>query len=102
MLFPRVPVCALKFHAVTVSGSQVLARTYKSTDGIPKSLQDSLRHRYCVPRCVPHSSDQIAKIIDWLRGAAENLRPKRVGAPAPLLALPARPAAGISRIHRMS
>jgi len=21
----------------------------------PKSLQDSLRHRYCVPRCVPRS-----------------------------------------------
>ncbi len=36
----------------------------------PKSLQDSLRHRYCVPRCVPRFSGNLAKLIDWLRGAA--------------------------------
>src|SRR6266852_7733823 len=33
----------------------------------PKSLQDSLRHRCCVPRCVPRSSRDFAKLIDWLR-----------------------------------
>jgi len=34
----------------------------------PKSLQDSLRHRCCVPRCVPRSSGDLAKLVDWLRG----------------------------------
>ena len=34
----------------------------------PKSLQDSLRHRYCVPRCVPRFPGSLAKLIDWLRG----------------------------------
>jgi hypothetical protein len=33
----------------------------------PKSLQDSLRRRYCVPRCVPRFSGNPAKLIDWLR-----------------------------------
>src|SRR6266851_2957907 len=36
----------------------------------PKSLQDSLRRRYCVPLCVPRFSGNLAKLIDWLRGAA--------------------------------
>jgi hypothetical protein len=36
----------------------------------PKSLQDSLRPRYCVPRCVPRISGNLVKLINWLRGAA--------------------------------
>jgi hypothetical protein len=37
----------------------------------PKSLQDSLRRRYCVPRCVPRFSDNLAKLIDWLRRSSK-------------------------------
>jgi len=36
----------------------------------PKSLQDMLRHRCCVPRCVPRSSCDLAKLIDSLRRPA--------------------------------
>src|SRR5260370_10243447 len=45
----------------------------------PKSLQDSLRHRYCAPRCVPRFSGNLAKLIDWLRGLAHA--PKTVVLP---------------------
>src|ERR1700730_3259645 len=39
----------------------------------PKSLQDSLRNRYCVPRCVPPSCGEIRKLPDGLRGLATLL-----------------------------